>query len=311
MATVLEYRGRQITTEDVAAIRALIAAHPSATLEKLRKLLFGSRSEKTRKVLGDPPDGDDDDPAGGAGGDPSDDGDGDPAGSNDAKSEKEKRKGHGRRGADEYTGAERKEVFHDSLTHGGRCLECRKGRLYRQREPALLVRVRGVAPLQATVYELERLRCNLCGEVFTAKPPAGIGRSKYDETAAAMIMLLKYGCGLPFNRLERLGADLGIPLPSATQWDVVAQFVEKLEPVYDELIREAAAGDVMYIDDTYARVLELAEEIREELEADPKARTGIFTSGVVSTVGARKMALFFTGLPSLPARLTGSPGGAA
>jgi hypothetical protein len=36
--------------------------------------------------------------------------------------------------------------------------------VYVQRqEPAVLVRVTGVAPLQAQVYTLERLRCGLCG----------------------------------------------------------------------------------------------------------------------------------------------------
>ena len=54
------------------------------------------------------------------------------------------------------------------------------------------------------VYELGRLRCNLCGEVFTAPEPEGVGAEKYDETTAAMIALLKYGSGLPFHRLEKL-----------------------------------------------------------------------------------------------------------
>ena len=61
----------------------------------------------------------------------------------------------------------------------------------------MLVRVKGMALLIATVYELERLRCNLCGEVFTAKAPEGVGEDKYDETAKSMIALLKYGCGMP------------------------------------------------------------------------------------------------------------------
>ena len=77
--------------------------------------------------------------------------------------------------------------------------------------------MRGQAPLQGKIYELERLRCNLCGEVFRAKAPDEIGERKYDETAAAMIALLKYESGLPFNRLEGLEGNLGIPLPAATQ----------------------------------------------------------------------------------------------
>ena len=66
----------------------------------------------------------------------------------------------------------------------------------------------GHAPIAATVYELERLRCNLCGEVFEAEAPEGVGEKKYDESAAAMIALLKYGSGVPFYRLAGLEKNL-------------------------------------------------------------------------------------------------------
>lgn len=49
----------------------------------------------------------------------------------------------------------------------------------------------GQAPIAATVYELERLRCNLWGEVFEAEAPAGVDEKKYEERAAAMIGLLR------------------------------------------------------------------------------------------------------------------------
>jgi hypothetical protein len=54
-----------------------------------------------------------------------------------------------------------------------------------------------------------------------------------------MIGLLKYGCGLPFNRLEKLETSLGVPLPAATQWEVVRKAASHLEPAYGELIRQA------------------------------------------------------------------------
>ena len=78
-----------------------------------------------------------------------------------------------------------------------------------------------MAPLSATVYACDRLRCNLCGEVFTAPAPDGVGNDKYDATATSMVGLLKYGAGLPFNRIEKLQDGMGIPLPAATQWDLV------------------------------------------------------------------------------------------
>jgi len=44
---------------------------------------------------------------------------------------------------------------------------------------------------------------------------------KYDTSCAAMIALLRYGCGLPHFRLEGLQASLYVPLPDATQWGPV------------------------------------------------------------------------------------------
>ena len=58
-----------------------------------------------------------------------------------------------------------------------------------------------------------------------------------------MIGLLKYGSGLPFNRLEGLQGDLGVPLPASTQWDVVEAVAGNLAPgAPNELIRQAAQG---------------------------------------------------------------------
>jgi hypothetical protein len=114
--------------------------------------------------------------------------------------------GHGRNPAAAFRGANKVAVAHPTLHSGDTCPECCRGRVYRQKEPATLVRFVGHAPLEATVFEMERLRCNACGEVFTADEPDTAGPAKYDETAVAMIALLKYGTGVPFKRLERLAS---------------------------------------------------------------------------------------------------------
>ena len=101
--------------------------------------------------------------------------------------------GHGRNGAEAFAGAQKVAIVHQKLTHGDRCPACGKGNVYGQKEPKVLVRIVGQAPLAATVYSLERLRCGACGQVFTAEEPEGVGPEKYDETAAAMIAQLKYG----------------------------------------------------------------------------------------------------------------------
>ena len=266
-----------------------------ATIRRLRQLIFGSRTEKTSKVVGQPP-GDaseqkqsDDRAASGAADDKSD------TNEQDGNKPKKKRKGHGRRPAVEYTGADRELVPHAELAHKACCPGCERGKVYTQREPAMLVRIRGVAPLAATVIELNRLRCNLCGEVFTAEPPPGVGDQKYDETAAAMIALMKYGCGLPFHRLQRLEAALGIPLPASTQWEVVLAAADQVAPALAELLRQAAQGSLLHNDDTTMKVLDLDKELQQGAAAGKDERTGVFTSGIVSTVDGQRIALFFTG----------------
>ena len=67
--------------------------------------------------------------------------------------------GHGRNGAAAFTGAHRVAVAHATLHSGDQCPECHQGKVYRQKEPATLIRFVGHAPLEATVFEMERLRC--------------------------------------------------------------------------------------------------------------------------------------------------------
>jgi transposase len=157
-----------------------------------------------------------------------------------AKEPEAKRKppksGHGRNGAARFTGAKRVIVAHATLQSGDRCPECQKGKVYRQKKPKTLIRITGRPPLEATAYELEQLRCNGCGQVFTAEAPVQAGEKKYDESAVAMIAQLRYGSGVPFQRLERLEGNLGIPLPAATQWEVVEEKAETLRPALEELL---------------------------------------------------------------------------
>ena len=211
-----------------------------------------------------------------------------PAPENDSEPPADKTPGHGRNGASSYTGAQKVAVPHSTLHSGDACPGCEKGKVYAQKEPRTLVRIVGQAPLAATVYELDRLRCNLCGEVFTAEEPEGVGPEKYDETTAAMIALLKYGSGMPFYRLEKLEHLLGIPLPASTQWEIVEEAAELIKAARDELIRQAAQGDVLHNDDTGMRVLRMAREPSDD-------RTGVFTSGIVSTKQGQRIALYFTG----------------
>jgi hypothetical protein len=90
-----------------------------------------------------------------------------------------------------------------------------------------------------------------------------------------MMALLKYGSGMPFYRLQGLQEKLKIPLPASTQWGVMKETAKRLKPALEELIRQAAQGEVVYNDDTGMKVLALPAPDRPE-------RTGVFTSGILS-----------------------------
>ncbi len=196
--------------------------------------------------------------------------------------------GHGRNGSAAFESAQKVETKHQQLKPGDACPECPSGKVYAQKEPRTLIRLVGQAPIQATVHELERLRCNLCGQMFTAEPPEGVGPEKYDETVASMVAQLKYGSGMPFNRLEDLERRLGVPLAASTQWEIVEEAADLLKPAHEELIRQAAQGEIFHNDDTSMKVLKL-----ERPAADK--RTGVFTTGIVSVSEGHKIALFMTG----------------
>jgi len=244
----------------------------AASIQRLLRMLFGDRTEKIEKVL--------------KGIDRSAKGEG---GSNNTT---DKPKGHGRKAAAEYTGADKIDVPHQDLKPGDRCPGCLKGKVYEMKVPEVVVRITGKPPLQGKVYQMQRLRCNLCGEILKASPPEGIGDEKYDAASGAMLAVLKYGAGMPFTRIEQLQQSLGVPLPASTQWEIAEQVADRIFPVYPELNYQAAQGDVVHNDDTTMKILEL---IKINEEQDPSERKGMFTTGIVSTTIDRQIALFYTG----------------
>ena len=271
---------------------------------RLRKLLFGASTEKTESVLGEQAESECESES-----ESESEGETTSANASEENAEqntsKPPRPGHGRNGADAFGGGDQVEVPHESLQPGDACPECRDGTLY-DTKPGVLVRIVARPPLHSTVYRLQKLRCHLCGRVFKAKPPKEAGEEKYDATARSMIALLKYGTGMPFNRLAGLQGNLDIPLPASTQCDLVQDSAERALPAYKELIRQAAAGDVCYNDDTAAKILEhMGKRAKKrDSEKDPDAkdskemdpsRKGLFTSGIVSTREGRRIALFFSG----------------
>jgi transposase len=308
----LQHAEEKLSAQDADVLKAVADAYAYLTelvddkntsMAKLRRMLFGAKTEKTAAVVGSGPSPENPSAPDGAAGPASLPGV--PADAEAQNNSVAAAKGHGRNGADAYPGAEKIEVPLAALAVGDPCPKCDDGTVYQTGRPGVLVRLTGQPPIGAKIYYLQKLRCNLCGAVFTAQTPACACGEKYDATAGSMIALLKYGTGMPFNRSENLQEGLGIPLPASTQWDIVEAQAQRAEPAFEELVRQAAQGDVVHNDDTTVKILELMGECgRQEALAEESAagaakqesqRRGMFTTGIVSTRGGCKIALFLSG----------------
>ncbi len=226
---------------------------------------------------------------------------GDSPGEGEPKPKGGHRKGTGRLGADAYVGAERVECRHEELAAGQRCPACGQGSLY-ELPPGREIRIDGHALLSAMRYELHKLRCSACGQIFTAPLPSEAGAEKYSPRARAVLVVGRYYLGLPFYRMQGYQAMLGVPMPDSTQWDQIERVGDCAYVVFELLERLAAQGELIHQDDTTVRILTLIKEnqqIRAEAAAQglsrAKERTGMFTTALVVKVGERLICLYYSG----------------
>jgi transposase len=166
--------------------------------------------------------------------------------------------------------------------------------------PGIEMRLDGNALLSAVRYELEKLRCSACGQLFTAGLPEEAGEEKYSARARAVLVLGRYYLGVPLYRLEGYQALVGVPVSDATQWDQIERVANCAYPVFKQLERLAAQGEVIYQDDTSVRILSLIAENQQAAtraqNASPSAsRTGMYTTGLIVQVGARQICLYYAG----------------
>lgn len=207
--------------------------------------------------------------------------------------EGKKRQGHGRIAAAKYTGANKVVCRDANLQTGGKCPHpnC-QGRLYDTQEFQEFIRFTARPPIDATRYQQQVLRCRVCEARYSAPLPAGVPAQKYDETADVMMVLLKYGAGMPFYRLANLQLLMGVPLPASTQFMRCEAVADVVYPVYLALARLAAAGEVWCGDDTGVKILTL---LKENKSLSKGARVGMQTSGIGALVGERVIALYYSG----------------
>jgi hypothetical protein len=149
-------------------------------------------------------------------------------------------------GVADYPGAAVQFCAHDHLTPGARCPACERGKLYAM-APLVRLRFSGQPLVAVTRYDLERLRCSACGVLFVAHLPPAVSRERYDTSLKVMLAVAHYHLGLPFNRLETLQQMLGLPLPDATQWELVEQVADVGYVVFNHLRWLAAQQPLVYM----------------------------------------------------------------
>jgi len=172
--------------------------------------------------------------------------------------------------------------------------------------PKKFIPLTSSAPIEATCTIVEQLRCGSCQLIFSATHPEGAPnalKKTADPSVTVMLAFLRYAYGMPFWRIADLQQMFGIPLPWATQWDLVNAGARVLRCVFDAFVDLAARGQLIHADDTRQLVLEFVgrarraaeEEKRRTGKAKSSQRTGSFTTGMVVEVEGQRVILFFTG----------------
>lgn len=182
-------------------------------------------------------------------------------------------------------GCEIHGIHCDGLKVGDPCPACfqagANGKLYAL-PPGKLIRLEGSPSIIGQRYEVEKLRCALCGETYQATIPESIANApKYAPSVKSRIAVNRYGMGLPHKRQEQFQSYQGIPLADSTQWDLMVQLMKAVTPVWAALSVLSASSPIHYYDDTPNRILRLGQPVH--------------TTALVSDHQGHEVVLFLTG----------------
>ena len=266
---LLERVREQIDPEDFKLIQGLLftvsqlldmISASRMSISKLKRMIFGPKTEKFPKSDSQ---------------------------TKDKDKPRPKPKGHGRIAASQYTGAHKVSIPLENLEAGQCCPDCKSAKLNPQK-PGAVIFVQAQAPFDATLYEPERLRCQGCGKTYTAPLPEETVHGKHHSSVPAMIAMLRYGMGLPHYRLAKIQKTMGVPLPAATQNELVNALAHSCQSVLNALREEAAQSSLFFNDDTTIKIT----RVDPPEEAEHK---GTWTTGILSQSGQRTIGLFSSG----------------
>lgn len=212
-----------------------------------------------------------------------------PSASNDENHEPKEPKGHGRLPHTAYINANEHTIPLESLSSGQPCPLYCGGKLY-SINPGILINIKGQNLASIDKYWIEKLRCALCNEVFSADIPTHVHQEKYHPSFKAILALQKYYMAMPFHRQEYFQSLIGFPIPSSTQWQLMEELAGCALLVFPALEILAANGSLIHNDDT---VLRIVDTIHHNRQNPDKKRTGMYTTGILAQNGAYKIALFY------------------
>ena len=184
----------------------------------------------------------------------------------------------GRLSHQQYLNSEKVYVKHQQFKAGDLCPTACGGRLWNT-NPGTVIRITGQGFAKSTQYNLEKLRCSLCGHYLSANLPPTVSDDKYDYAFKAQLCLMKYFMGMPLYRIEAYQKMLCLPLPNSTQWDLIEQIANDIYPMFYPLEYLAAQGRLVHADDTHVKIL---DNIKPQSKEDKKSRKGTFTTGIIS-----------------------------
>ncbi len=201
-------------------------------------------------------------------------------------------KGHGRTPHSAYTEAEDHQLTIPYLTAGMPCPSECNGRLY-DFKPDIIIRIKGQQMAGVHRYTIEKLRCNLCGEIISASLPEDISKDKYDANFKAQISIQKYFMGMPSYRQATYHAFINVPLAHTTQWKLIEELAGCALPIFNKLCIRAANNKLIYFDDTPLKII---DEIKDNRTNPDKKRKGMYTTGILAKSKHHQIILYFNGL---------------
>ena len=165
------------------------------------------------------------------------------------------------------------------------CASCQTKGTLQWDKPQVVVRLVGNPLITGTRYVARGTRCNVCDTRFKAPLPSSIKNApKYDASVATTLAIARYSLGLPMHRMETNQSHHGVPMPDATQWDLLRALYKTIYPVYGALQKQASNGSLILYDDTPGRILEYKTQ-----------GLATHTTAFISVYEEHKIFLYFTG----------------